>query len=128
MLSPEGHVTAVDIQPEMLEKLEKQRNEQGLQEKISTHLQPASDTIGLEGSFDFILAFYMLHEVPNREKYLAQIRQLLPPHGLFFLAEPTFVVSPEIFELEIAQAKRAALQPVIFSRGIMSRAVCFSPI
>lgn len=128
MLSSQGHVTAVDIQPEMLEKLEKQCTEQGLEDKISTHLQPAPDKIGLDDSFDLVLAFFMLHEVGDREAYLAQIRSLLPPHGLFLLVEPEHVVSLETFELEIAQAKRAGLYPVIFPRIFLSRAAYFSPV
>lgn len=126
MLDQEGHVTAADIQPDMLRLLDEQSEAQGLGEKITTHRQPSPDEIGLDGEFDFILAFYMLHEVTDRPAYLSQIRSLLPQHGIFLLAEPKFVVSLEEFLAEVSQAKQQGLKPVISPKVALSRAVYFS--
>ncbi len=127
MLNPEGHVTAVDIQPEMLKKLEEQIHARGLGDKITMHLQASPETIGLEGEFDFIMAFYMLHEVVERINYLSQVRALLPPSGLFLLVEPWFVVTPEEFMHEINQAEQQGLSPVNRQNIFMSHAMYFSP-
>jgi len=127
MLDSKGHVTAADAQPEMLEKLAEQSCAQGLHEKITTHLQPSSERIGVAGLFDIILAFYMLHEVNDRLGYLEQIQALLPPHGIFLLMEPRFVLSPEEYDLEVKQAKRLGLIPVVHPKIFLSFATLFSP-
>jgi len=126
MLDRDGHVTAVDIQPEMLRLLEKQCEAQRLSEKITTHLQPSPDEIGLEGVFNFILAFYMLHEVADKPAYLSQIRSLLPPNGLFFLVEPKFVISQGEFSIEVNQAEQQGLKPVISPNVAFSHSMYFS--
>ena len=128
MLSSQGHVTAVDVQPEMLHKLEVRRDALGLQDRITTHLQPTPDRIGLDGKYDAVLAFYMLHEVGNQKEYIAQIRAFSPPHGLFLFVEPAFVVSSEDFKSEVRLVQQAGFFPVIYPKIALSRAVYFSPV
>ena len=46
---------------------------------------------------DFILAFWMVHEVPNQRTLLTEIRNLLKPDGLFLLSEPIIHVPKKLF-------------------------------
>jgi ubiquinone/menaquinone biosynthesis C-methylase UbiE len=81
MVGPGGKVVCVDVQPKMLQALCRRATEAGLAERIETHAS-AEDSIGLHGqhaTFDFALAFMMLHEVGNQTGFLREIYQLLKP-------------------------------------------------
>ena len=78
LVGDNGKVVAVDVQPEMLAKVSKRAAWAGLGHRIETHLSTADD-LGIEGGFEFINAFYMVHEVPDMESFLRQI--FLPSHG-----------------------------------------------
>ncbi len=52
---------------------------------------------GISERFDFILIFYMLHEVPNQSAFLKEIDSLLKPDGEILIVEPVFHVSENDF-------------------------------
>ena len=69
---------------------------QGVPDVIRTHLaSPAS--LGSHEPADFILAFWMLHEVPDQGAFLSGIRTLIKPEGMFLLAEPKLHVPRKSF-------------------------------
>lgn len=120
-----GKVVAADLQPGMLEKAGKKINGAGQAGTVTFHLSRA-DAIGLAEPFDFILVFYMLHEVPDPTKFLAEIRTLLKPGGRALLAEPNFHVSREEFATSILAMKQAGLTVesgpnILFSRTVVLR-------
>lgn len=91
-----GKVTAVDIQPRMLSALAARAEAKGVSANIKTHLaNPAS--LGIHDEADFILAFWMLHEVPDQQKFFLEIRDLMKPEGLFLMAEPLMHVPVKSF-------------------------------
>ncbi len=94
-----GKVFAVDLQKEMLEKARKKAKGRNLEGRMVFHHCP-QDRIGLSADVkaDFILAFYMVHETPDPEKFLSEVRSLLKPQGKFLLVEPTFHVSKKQFQ------------------------------
>lgn len=100
-----GQVTAIDLQSPMLSALVRRARRAGVAERISTHLA-APDSLGRQEPADFILAFWMVHEVPDQRAFLAEISRLLKPAGRFLLVEPKIHVSGKNFErtLEIAKA------------------------
>jgi len=63
-----GRVIAADLQERMLQKLKKKIQGTELEERILLH-KCEQRKIGLQEKVDFILAFYMLHEVPVKELY-----------------------------------------------------------
>ena len=79
----------------------------GVESRISFH-KCESDTIGLDEKADFALAFYMVHEVPDPEKFLAEVFGLLNPGGTLLLVEPKFHVSGAVFEKTTDMALRSA--------------------
>jgi ubiquinone/menaquinone biosynthesis C-methylase UbiE len=99
-----GKVVAVDVQPEMLAKVESRSRKLGLVDRIETHLCQA-DALQVEGLFDMVNAFFMVHEVPDTERFLEQIYACLGPDGIFLIIEPKFHVSKKRFRamLKIAQ-------------------------
>jgi 2-polyprenyl-3-methyl-5-hydroxy-6-metoxy-1,4-benzoquinol methylase len=96
LVGPAGHVTAVDIQAKMLSTLAKRAQKRGVSERITTHLAiPGS--LDHHSKADFILAFWMVHEVPDQRKFLTEIHNLLKPAGLFLLVEPIVHVPKKSF-------------------------------
>ena len=99
MVGESGHVISVDLQPEMLEKVEKKAKKFNLSKRITLH-NCLQDKIGLnqEVKADFVLAFYMVHETPNHIKFLQEVKTFLKESGKCLIVEPTFHVSKKQFQ------------------------------
>lgn len=120
MAGSTGRVIACDLQEGMLQKL--RAKIQGTRfEQIITLYQCPKDKIGVSDSVDFMLVFYMLHEVPDQEKYLLEIRTLLKPDGKVLLVEPPFHVSKTEFDETLKKARAAGLTPVESPKVFMGR-------
>jgi ubiquinone/menaquinone biosynthesis C-methylase UbiE len=96
MVGPTGRVTAIDIQEKMLAGLRRRAGKEGVSEIIRTH-RAVSDSLGEHPKADFVLAFWMVHEVPDQRAFLSQIFNLLKPGGRFLLVEPKIHVTAEAF-------------------------------
>ena len=58
------------------------------------------DKINISEKVDFILAFYMVHEVPDKNSFFKELKNALKETGEFLLVEPKlFHVSQKEFEL-----------------------------
>ncbi|THB76882.1 MAG: class I SAM-dependent methyltransferase [Desulfobacteraceae bacterium] len=110
MVGKEGKVYSVDLQPEMLDIVEKKAAKKNLTGRMIFHLC-AQDTIGLEPEVkaDFILAYYMVHETPDHAAFLGQVREVLKPGGRFLLVEPIFHVNRDHFNRITRDAEHAGL-------------------
>lgn len=99
LLNGEGKVVAADLQQEMLDLLEKKMQKYPHKELISLHkCEPSA--IGLNEKFDFILLFFMLHEMPDKATSIAEIKSLLKPDGKILIVEPKFHVTSKDFSKE----------------------------
>jgi 2-polyprenyl-3-methyl-5-hydroxy-6-metoxy-1,4-benzoquinol methylase len=103
-----GNVIAADVQPEMLRALQKRAKRSGVEQRIITHLC-SNDSLGLNSPFDFILAFWMVHEVPSQLVFFKEIKSLLNPSGRFLLSEPILHVSRAMYEKTIETAESVGL-------------------
>jgi len=106
MVGKTGTVIAADIQQEMLDMMLKRANRAGMAQRIRPVLA-AQDDIGIRGSVDFILAFWMAHEVENAPRFFAQAYAALKERGKMLVAEPKMHVGAGTFG-EIVQAARDA--------------------
>jgi ubiquinone/menaquinone biosynthesis C-methylase UbiE len=104
MVGEAGTVFAADIQPQMLSRLRKRAVKAGVEKRIVFH-QSRPDAIGLDCRADFVLAFWMVHEVPDQRLFLQQIKPILKPSGVFLLCEPRFHVTGTMFDTTIEAAK-----------------------
>jgi len=129
LIGKTGKVVAADLQAGMLEKARKKIAAAAADDRradaVTFHLCRA-DAIGLADKFDFILIFYMLHEVPDQAIFLAEICSLLKPGGKALLAEPTFHVGRDDFQKSIAIMKQVGLEVetgprILFSRTVILR-------
>ncbi len=124
LAGPTGRVIAVDIQEHMLAGVRKRSEKAGLQERIALHLASA-DSLDLRTPADFILTFWMLHEVPDRARFLDELSALLKEKGSWLLAEPRMHVSMRVFEEIEAAAVKAGFSIARRPEVPMSRAALF---
>ena len=104
LVGDKGCVIAADVQPKMLEAMQKRSQKNGLSSIIRPH-QSEPNSLGVDTPVDFILAFWMLHEVPNPKLFFRQIRACLKSNGMFLVVEPKLHVSSKRFQetLDLAQ-------------------------
>jgi ubiquinone/menaquinone biosynthesis C-methylase UbiE len=122
MVGKSGKVIAADLQDGMLEKVKSKLNDTN-RNIIKLH-KCEEDKIGVTEKVDFVLVFYVLHEVPSQEGFLREIRSILNPAGRVLIIEPNFHVTKEAFEQSISTAISAGFQrengPKVFgSRSII---------
>lgn len=97
MVGESGKVIAVDVQEGMLELLRNKIKGTKLENRIET-INIAEGGIANIKKVDLVLAFYVIHEVENKNKILIEINNMLKDNGLFLVAEPKlFHVSRQEF-------------------------------
>jgi ubiquinone/menaquinone biosynthesis C-methylase UbiE len=122
LVGEKGKVIAVDLQPQMLAGLAKRAQAAGLESRIRPQLcQP--DKIGVTGPIDFALAFWMVHEVQQREAFLREISSILKPNGKFLIVEPVIHVSGKDFERTVALSQKIGFAVTDSPRVAASRTV-----
>ena len=92
-----------------------------LADRITLH-QCEKNKIGLSEEVDFVLAFYMVHEVPNQEELFAELETILKPDGRALVVEPPLHVSKTAFEETVKIAGAAGLAVVERPRVFLSKA------
>ncbi len=122
MVGKSGRVIASDLQEGMLRKIRDKIHGTELDERITLH-QCQENSIGVSEKVDFILAFYMVHEVPDQKKFFDEIVFLLKPEGKVLIAEPPFHVSKNAFEETVRIAQNAGLTPIERPKIFLSKAV-----
>jgi len=125
LIGPQGKVYAVDLQQEMLQGLQRRAEKAGVAERIQT-IQATPEDINLHTQADFILAFWMLHEVPDQLAFLKQIHGLLTAGSKLLLTEPKFHVSRKAFAKSVRWAEQAGLHHIQEVKISLSRAGLFS--
>ncbi len=106
-----GRVTALDLQRKMLEITRKRATKAGIEHRIRT-VQGSADRIDGSEQFDFAIAFWMVHEVPDSFGFFKKISTVLKPEAMLLVAEPAMHVSRKDFQRTIEQAARVGLQPL----------------
>jgi 2-polyprenyl-3-methyl-5-hydroxy-6-metoxy-1,4-benzoquinol methylase len=103
LVGANGKVIAVDLQQKMLDVMQKRARRSGVADRIAAH-RCQSDSLGLWKPADFILAFWMVHEIGDRDNFFRQLRSILPPEGKILIAEPKMHVTAEELDktIEIA--------------------------
>jgi ubiquinone/menaquinone biosynthesis C-methylase UbiE len=123
MAGSQGKVIAVDLQPEMLTGLGKKAISAGCK-NITTHLC-AFDSLKIgqwNGTVDFALIFWMLHEVPDAERLIKEIHSALSPDGKLLFAEPVVHVGRDKFIQSLNMITRHGFTLIDRPRAGLSRA------
>jgi len=109
LVGERGKVLAVDLQEGMLAKVQAKARAQGLESRIALH-RAAGRVAGVGVGLDFILCFWMLHEVPDAHAMLVDLHGRLKPGGALLLAEPILHVGRKRFEAETGLALMAGFR------------------
>lgn len=125
MVGDSGKVVAIDVQEKMLRVLMAKARKCRLDDRIKAELGDA-DNFQIQYQADFILAFWVVHEVPDQTSFLKTIYTSLKQDKFLFIAEPKFHVTGKMFEKSVAVALQigfeiAARPKVAFSRAVLLR-------
>jgi ubiquinone/menaquinone biosynthesis C-methylase UbiE len=123
LVGKKGKVVAADIQEGMLQIVQEKIQGTPLENIIEFH-QTSHQSLDLSVKMDFILAFYVLHEIPGKENLYNELDSLLKPGGKILIIEPKGHVTKQEFETMIARLSALGFHPekcnkVFFSRTVL---------
>jgi len=125
MLKGSAKVIAADLQQGMLDKVKKKIEGTELENRISLH-KCLDNSINLNEKVDFILAFYMVHEVPDKEHFFKELKSILNANSSVLIVEPKFHVTKINFENMLEIAKRYGFRVKKEPKFLFSRSVLLS--
>lgn len=95
MVGNSGKVYSVDIQKEMLDKLEIKLTSLSISNITTVNI--GNEKLNLPVLLDFALAVYVVHEIPDKISFFKELFDLLKPKGKLLIIEPDFIVSRRNF-------------------------------
>lgn len=122
ILAGSGKVIAADLQEGMLDKVRAKIAGTEMEQRIMLH-KCQEHNINLTHKVDFILAFYMIHEVPDHDKLFRELTSLLNSGGQLFIAEPKLHVSKEAFDLMVKKIRVNGMDVISHPKIFFSRTV-----
>ncbi len=124
MLNETGKTIALDIQQGMLDIVKRKMEANEILNVIELENRPFS-SIGYKNYMDFILAFYVIHEIPEQEILFRTIHDALKPGGKLFISEPVFHVKKKPFQRMIENFRETGLNLVDRPSIFFSRTAVF---
>ena len=109
LVKDSGRVVAVDVQPQMIERLKRRAAQADVARRLDARIAPA-DCMGLgdlRGAVDFTLAFAVVHEFPDAGRFFAEVAAASKPGVSLLLAEPSGHVKVTAFDSELQIAAQA---------------------
>jgi len=104
------------------EKLSKKIIGTEIEPRIEIHKCEATK-VGVTEHVDFILLFYMIHEVQDQEKLLEDLKSILNPSGRIYIIEPLIHVSKKSFETMKVKIQRMGFEIIASPKVFFSRTV-----
>ena len=122
LLESTGKVISVDMQEGMLEIIRKKIKGKSFENTITLH-QCTQNSINVSENVDFVLMFYMVHEVPSKANLFNEVLPLINKNGLLMIVEPKLVSEKDFTKMtdsiiEKGFEKQDVLK-IPFSRGIV---------
>jgi ubiquinone/menaquinone biosynthesis C-methylase UbiE len=109
MVGDSGKVFAADLQEGMLQKLKSKIANTSLENRVILHLCEEAK-IGLDQQVDFVLAFYVVHEIPRKEPLFEELYSTVRPGGEVLIVEPPFHVSKTAFRSSLEMSKSTGFE------------------
>jgi len=123
-VGPSGNVFAVDLQQQMLDVLNRRARKHDSRQRIQTVLA-GSEKKYIDGPLDFILTFWMLHEVEDKAAFLGAWYSFLKEGGTYLLVEPKIHTSRKLFAEEVEMSRQVGFEQIARPRIRVSRAALF---
>ena len=114
LVGPNGRVISVDVQPKMIDKLRRRLAKVGVADRVDARVAPAHSMqlADLRGTVGFVVAFAVVHEFPDRERFFTEVADVSKPGASMLLAEPKGHVKAATFDAELASARAAGFRLV----------------
>ena len=122
LVGPSGRVIAADLQSGMLEKLKRKIQGTELADRIRLHACEA-ERIGVAETVDFVLAFYVVHEIPRQDAFFRELAVIVRSGGRVLMVEPPLHVSKAAFKATLATAGNAGFIAEAGPRVLLSKSV-----
>jgi ubiquinone/menaquinone biosynthesis C-methylase UbiE len=121
LVGPAGRVVAVDVQRKMLDGLMRRARRAGLSGRIDPRqtVEGGMGVADLTGAVDFVLAFAVVHELPDQARFFTETSRVLKTGSRMLLSEPAHHVTRPSFEqtLTIANSAGLALENTVSLRS-----------
>lgn len=122
MVGEKGRVVALDVQQQMLERVRARSKRAGLEHRIDFHLSDGKN-LTLAQPVDFALAFWMAHEIADRNVFFAALLANLNPGASVLIVEPKIHVRSTQFQKTVEFARAAGFELTGRRAVRLSRAV-----
>lgn len=106
-----GRVIAVDLQEGMLQIVRDKIKGSEFEERITLH-KCEENRIGVSENVDFVLLFYVVHEVPDKERLFIELETILKQNGQILMVEPSSHVSKPEFKETVNKARKAGFADI----------------
>ena len=123
-VGPSGTVFAVDLQQQMLDVLNRRALKHDAGQRIQAVLA-GSEKKYIDRPIDFILMFWMLHEVEDKAAFLAAWYSHLKAGGTYLLVEPKLHISRKRFDEEVHLCRQIGFDQIARPPVRVSRAAFF---
>jgi len=114
LVGASGRVIAIDIELKMLKVLGRRARKAGLQDRIVLR-QADKNRMAVDenqGQADFVLAFAVVHELPDAAGFFREMLSALKPDGRMLLSEPSGHVNAKDWQETVRQALETGFQEV----------------
>ncbi|MFZ0283152.1 MAG: class I SAM-dependent methyltransferase [Bacteroidales bacterium] len=125
LVGVEGRVIAADLQQGMLDKVIEKLSRTDLERRVEIH-KCQDNRIGASQKVDFVLAFWMVHEVPFQLQLFEELKSVLNPGGKVMIVEPKIHVTGRSFKKMIDRLESAGLEIIKWPKVRLSRTVLLS--
>ena len=117
-----GKVIAADLQEGMLEIVRNKIRGTDIESRVELH-KCEDDSIGVKEKVDLVVAFFVVHELPDKEKALKELKSILKPGGKVYINE--FLMHPpkDKFGEMVDVARSLGFVEVERHRFLISRAI-----
>jgi ubiquinone/menaquinone biosynthesis C-methylase UbiE len=122
LVGESGKVVAADLQDGMLEIVAGKMKRTTFEQRVVLH-KCQENSIGLVEKMDFILAFWMVHEVPDHDRLFEELKSILKPGGKLYIIEPKFHVGNSAFQKMSDGLVRTGFKIVDRPKVFFSRAI-----
>jgi ubiquinone/menaquinone biosynthesis C-methylase UbiE len=125
LVGAEGRIIGVDLQQGMLEKTIRKIRGTYLEQRVKIH-KCQEDKIGVPEKVDFVLLFWMIHEVPDQQRLFRELKSILNPDGRIWIIEPKIHVRKRSFNNMITLCELSGFEIIDRPKVCLSRTVLLS--
>jgi ubiquinone/menaquinone biosynthesis C-methylase UbiE len=122
LVGEKGMVISADLQQGMLDKVTGKIRGTDLEQRVEIH-KCQDDLIGISQKVDFVLAFWMVHEVPDQQRLFKELKSVMNPGGRIIIIEPKIHVTERSFKKMINLLELEGLEIIERPRIWLSRSI-----